>query len=229
MDNLKMPKRAAYSALQRYRLTKPSLDDLITIATDSGYSVLDYSQSANESNIETIICELSLESFARNGMSFVYKNNDIKLIFLCETMNTQEKQYALAHELGHILCGHLKDGYCSNKANLEEEFEANEFAHYLLHPERHRKAVITIRKHKVISIIIFAIIFFGIISIPVVKHIRISQSFYGEYYVTENGEKYHIKNCPVLKGKDNIHRLTIEEFESGRYGPCHICFPEVNN
>ena len=76
------------------------------------------------------------------------------------------------------------------------------------------------------AIVAFVILLCGIISIPVIKHIQLSKSYYGEYYVTESGEKYHIEDCPVIKDKTNTHRLTIEEFESGKYEPCHICMPE---
>ena len=216
----------AYSVLRQYRQVYLSLDDLVRIAKELGYAVLDFSKSLKEGSTEILIRELGLESFARNGKSFIYKNNDIKIVFLCDTMNAKEKRYALAHELGHEYCGHLKNGACCNEANMEEEHEANEFAHYLLHPDWFGRAATYICKHKVMAIVAFVILLCGIISIPVIKHIQLSKSYYGEYYVTESGEKYHIEDCPVIKDKTNTHRLTIEEFESGKYEPCHICMPE---
>ena len=47
--------------------------------------------------------------------------------------------------------------------------------------------------------------------------------YYGEYYVTPSGTKYHTKDCNFVSGKKNIHRLTKEEYESGEYKPCQIC------
>ena len=112
----------------------------------------------------------------------------IKLIFLCETMSPSEKLYALAHELGHVYCGHLKNGLCID-ADMDEEHEANEFAHYLLHPGWGEKIELFVRKHRAISIIATIIIICGIVSIPIIKHIQAGESYYGEYYVTENGKK----------------------------------------
>ena len=56
-----------------------------------------------------------------------------------ESLTDQEKILVMAHEEGHYYCGH-KSG---NKAiSAVEEYEANEFAHYLLYVNplsRHKK------------------------------------------------------------------------------------------
>ena len=65
----------AYSLLRQHMQSSLSLDDLVNIAGELGYSVIDFSHTAREGNAETLIRELGLESFARNGKSFVYKNN----------------------------------------------------------------------------------------------------------------------------------------------------------
>lgn len=223
------PKAAAYSILRRLKATRLSLDDLVGIAREQNYSILDYSNSANNRSTETLIQELGLLSFAQNSKSFVYKNRDIKLIFLCETMNVKEKIYALAHELGHVFCGHLNNHVCCNESNMEEEQEANEFAHYLLHPTWYAKTVISVYKHKVLAIVSAIVLILGIISFPVIRQIKLSKSYYGEYYVTDNGEKYHVADCPVIKDKTNTHRLTNEEYESEKYEPCQICLPDGPN
>ncbi len=219
----------AYSLLRQHMQSRLSLDDLVNIAGELGYSVIDFSHTAREGNAETLIRELGLESFARNGKSFVYKNNEVKLIFLCETMSAKEKLYAMAHELGHVYCGHLKNGTCCNEADMEEEHEANEFAHYLLHPGWYARIMTGVYRHKVMATIIAVILVLGITSIPIIRQIQLSKSYYGEYYVTENGEKYHTADCPVIKDKTNTHRLTNEEYESGKYEPCQICIQDGTN
>ena len=216
-------RRIAYSVLRKHRLTNPTLDDLVKIATSLGFDIIDYSRSATDNSAETLILELGLQSFAQNGKSFIYQNNDIKLIFLCETLNANEKRYALAHELGHVYCEHLKKGAYCNEADMEEEYEANEFAHYLLRPEWYERVWLWINYHKAITIIAVVLLLCSIICILAVN---LSQSYYGEYYVTEKGEKYHVADCPVIKDKKNTHRLTMEEYESGEYEPCQICLPE---
>lgn len=146
-------RKTAFSVLRKHRIINPSLDDLVQIAKELGFDVIDYSKSSSDSSAEVLIRELGLESFAKSGKSFLYQNNKIKLIFLCETMDAKEKLYALAHELGHIYCGHLKDGTCCNVADMEEEHEANEFAHYLLHSGWVNKASLVVCRHKILSII----------------------------------------------------------------------------
>lgn len=108
-------RKTAYAVLRKHKIINPSLDDLVQIAKELGFDVIDYSKFSSESSAEVLIRELGLESFAKNGKSFLYKNNKIKLIFLCETMDAKEKLYALAHELGHIYCGHLKRVYVAMK------------------------------------------------------------------------------------------------------------------
>lgn len=219
-------RKTAYTVLRKHKIINPSLDDLVNISKELGFEVIDYSKSFIESSSEVLIHELGLESFAKNAKSFLYQNNNIKLIFLCETMDAKEKLYALAHELGHIYCGHLKNGSCYKEADVEEEHEANEFAHYLLYPGWGKKAMLAVCRHKIISILVAVIIICCIISISIITQVQLNKSYYGKYYITENGEKYHKKDCLIIKDKTNTHRLTIEEYETGEYEPCQICLPE---
>ena len=46
-----------------------------------------------------------------------------------------------------------------------------------------------------------------------------------DYYVTESGDKYHKEDCRVIQGKNNVRRITEEEFASEKYEPCKICKP----
>ena len=54
---------------------------------------------------------------------------------------------------------------------------------------------------------------------------RTEQRYYGDFYITTTGSKYHEKDCIFIKHKDNVERLTVEQFESGEYEPCDICLP----
>ena len=53
-----------------------------------------------------------------------------------------------------------------------------------------------------------------------------NNSYYGEYYITENGTKYHEKDCMIIKDKNNTQRLTKSDYESGDYEPCQVCLPD---
>ena len=53
-----------------------------------------------------------------------------------------------------------------------------------------------------------------------------NSSYYGHYYITENGSKYHEEDCLIIKDKSNTRRLTEEDFASGEYEPCQVCLPD---
>ena len=44
-------------------------------------------------------------------------------------------------------------------------------------------------------------------------------------YITESGTKYHRKECVYVRDRKDVHRMTLEQFESDLYEPCEVCFP----
>ena len=224
MDKDISAKRVAYSLLKKHKLGVPTLDEIVFIIKSYGFEVIDYELDKRSVGVDTLINELSLQSFAATGKAFTYQKEDVKLLFVCDSMSANEKKYALAHELGHIACGHLKNGVC-NKANMTEEFEANEFAHYLLYPGKNIKAKQWARGHKSIIWIVSIVLVAILVTIPILHIVSLQKSYYGEYYVTESGEKYHEKDCIFIKDKSNVHRMTVDEYESSEYEPCQICLP----
>ena len=143
------------------------------------------------------------------------------MIFLCEELTADEKLYALAHEEGHILSGHF-----GSSDSVEQEQMANEIAHYLLHPPLFVKLRIAIVERKKLAIAILSVILCITITLIATSIIVRDNSYYGEYYITENGTKYHEKDCMIIKDKNNTERLTKAEFESGEYEPCQVCLPD---
>ena len=73
MAEINAVKKKAYSVLKQYKHRDLSLEDLVHLADENGFTVLDYSKTSEESDTETIIKELGLSSFAKTGNSFVYK------------------------------------------------------------------------------------------------------------------------------------------------------------
>jgi hypothetical protein len=64
------------------------------------------------------------------------------------------------------------------------------------------------------------------IAIPVTVNIIQSQLYYGEYYVSKNGTKYHEKDCMTIKDRSHTRRLTEKDYYSGEYEHCQVCLPE---
>ena len=94
---------------------------------------------------------------------------------------------------------------------------------YMLNKGVDRKSCVAAKKHiKAIRIILVSLtaLVIGLLALNAVKK---EQNYYGEYYLTLTGSKYHVKQCIHIEGKTNVHRMTIDEFESGEYAPCRVC------
>lgn len=106
-----------------------------------------------------------------------------------------------------------------------EEQEANEFSHYLLQGTVRSRVSNTASKYKkplVIGAVIAGLATGGGVAS---KEIHDRQLYEGEYYVTEHGEKYHLKNCVTIEDSET-RRLTKEDVKSGKYEPCSVCLPD---
>ena len=80
------------------------------------------------------------------------------------------------------------------------------------------------KRKKALSIVVIVLVALVIGSV-IFHAIKKEQSYYGEYYLTSTGNKYHEDQCIFVKDKTSIRRMTVEEFESGEYEPCDICLP----
>ena len=225
MDISKDVRYKAKNLLLEYGIGKITLDNLIYIIEQQGFEIIEYSQRDRTDSVWTLLQTLNLAPYAESGKAFAYKCGKSKLLFVCEEMTAEEKLYALAHEEGHIAFGHLCNGACSGNI-VEEEYVANEFAHYLLHPPLFLKFVTTVKSNKKKALWIAIIALALAVIIPLTVNIIQSHSYYGEYYVSESGTKYHEKECMTIKDRSNIRRLTEKDYYSGDYEPCHVCLPD---
>ena len=102
-----------------------------------------------------------------------------------------------------------------------QEHEANEFVHFVLYPTLGMKIA---QRRKQIIISLSAIIA-AVTIIAFIGAVNQQKTYYGEYYITETGHKYHKADCVFVKNKTNVRRLTEEEFESGDFEACEMCLP----
>ena len=225
MDIGKDIRYKAKNLLLEYGISKVTLENLIYIIEDQGFEIIEYSQRDCSDSVWTVLNTLNLTAYAESGKAFAYKCGKSKLLFVCEEMTADEKLYALAHEEGHIIFGHLCNGACDGNA-VEEEYVANEFAHYLLHPPLLLKFATTVKRNKKKALWVALIALALAVIIPITVSVIQSRSYYGEYYVTESGTKYHEKECMTIKDRSNVRRLTEKDYYSGDYEPCHVCLPE---
>ena len=138
-----------------------------------------------------------------------------------EDLSEEESVYVVLHEQGHILCRHFSEGSVMGR-DVVQEYEANEFVHYVLEPTVGMKIAV----HRKPIILSLSVIIIAVVIIVLIGAINQQKSYYGEYYITETGHKYHQADCIFVKDKTNVRRLTEEEFESGEFDACEICLPD---
>ena len=215
----------AKSLLLKYRISKLTLNNIVYILEQQGFEIVEYGQNVQQDSSWSIIETLGLSQYALSGKAFAYQLGKTKLIFVCEDLTADEKLYALAHEEGHILCGHLHNGV-SDINLVEQEHIANEIAHYLINPPILLKLWLKMLDRKKLTISIIAVVWCVAIITFVAVLIMKETSYYGEYYITESGTKYHEENCLIIKDKNNVRRLTEKDYYSGEYDPCQVCLPD---
>lgn len=213
------PRRMALSVQGQYRLTRPKLDDIVAIITERGYEIIDFEP---ESEALTLLTgELALTPDILSQNAFVYQRGGVRLVFIKISLTSEEKLYVLAHELGHIVLGHTTNG----SSSIAEEYEANEFVHYLLNPSLMLQGRVGIRNHTRASIALLIIAVLLVVGVVVANYWIDKTKYAGEYYVTPYGTKYHRRECSVIRDRTNLKKLTVEEFDD--YDPCKLCLPEL--
>ena len=217
-------KAAAKSFLNEYKLNEVTLDSLREIIARQGYTIVEFNNIFNDENVTALIEALGVDEQVEKTKGFTYADSKRRLVFLNEDLSDAEKLLVLAHEEGHIYCNHLSSVPIIGK-DVVEEHEANEFTHYILNNSISHKVGFIVKTRKKAITIATAILIVLIAGVIVFSAVRKEQSYYGEYYLTSTGNKYHEEECIFVKDKTSVHRMTIEEFESGEYEPCEICLP----
>lgn len=209
---------------KRFGLFVPTVDGLEGVIEKQGYTIVEFNSHSNDDDVELIIHELGLKDYARGSNGFTYTDSANRLVFVNEALSEEERLTVLAHEEGHIFCGHLGEADIVGR-DVMQEFEANEFAHYLLKGTPFGRLREVIGRYRIISsaavFVIAAALFFSAFTLIS----EADKRYYSEFYVTSTGEKYHLHDCMFIKNKTNLRRLTREEFENGDYLPCNACLP----
>lgn len=225
MSNNARAKAKAF--LNEYRLNEVTLGDLRRIITSQGYIIVEFNHIFNEEHVTALIEALHLDEMVAKTKGFTYADRQRRLVFLNEDLSDNEKLLVLAHEEGHIYCDHFSSVPGIGR-DVVEEYEANEFTHYILNRSITDRIGGFIKEQKKLCGTVAIALIVAVIGLMIFHAIQRERSYYGEYYITSSGNKYHEEECIFVKDKTNVHRLTVDEYESGDYEPCGICLPHSN-
>lgn len=217
-------KTAAKQFWKKYRLTRADSKTLQDALKQQGYTVVEFNRLCNEDAVQTLIDALGLEQYIASSKGFTYASQDFRLVFLHGDLTEEEKAIVLAHEQGHIFCGHVSKQSILGE-DVQQEHEANEFAHCLLHPPLSLRLRSFVRCHKKLTIALLSALTALLLAYGLFSFVSRERSYYGEYYLTETGAKYHTADCGYVRGKDSIRRMTKEDYATGNYSPCEKCIP----
>ncbi len=211
-------KKKAKEFVKKYNFTNPSVTGICDILEKQGYTIVWFNSLSNDSDVDNIIKSFSLSDYIAKTRAFTYVDENFRLVFVNEDLSQEEKLIVLLHEEGHIFCEHFSKKDIIGE-DVRDEDEANNFAHYVLNPTfgiklfKHRRALLCVG----ISVLILSMAALAV-------GFAVNESrYYGKYYITVAGTKYHEKDCGYVKNKTNIHRMTKEDYNTGDYSPCKKC------
>ena len=235
MDNPEIRRRAR-RFLGEFGPGAASSEGLKAAIEKMGYTLVPFRPEGSSEAAETVIRTLGLEGMISGSKAFTFANSSYRFVFFHEGLSDRELRQVLSHEVGHIRCDHLKHAPVLGK-DVEEELEANEFARYLI---RRSERVLWLRRHRKLFATCLVLVILAACGL-VWYHNRPKQTvetrslpvdgvaYYGEYYVTRTGTKFHTKDCgwvTNVKRADGVRRLTVDDFQSGKYSPCSYCLPD---
>ncbi len=211
--------------LRENGVTQITYPQLTACTGQLGYTVVEFNSVFNEGPVGILLGMLQLPRGQLQSRGFTYVDANYRMVFVHEDLSQAEKTVVLAHELGHIVLGHMRTARVIG-TDVLQEYQANEFAHYLLAQTTARRLgrqSFFCRNRRVIAVVLALV---ALAALAGGVWLARQRSAFGEYYVTETGTKYHTADCKYIKGKPDAHPMTKAQFDSGMYNRCRICLPE---
>lgn len=207
--------------LHKYINGSISSEKIIAALESQGYSTVFYNAISNNNDVAILSNMLGVNEYMRCSKGFTYTDSNNRIVFINEDLCEEEKIYVLLHEQGHILFRHFREGSVIGN-DVIQEYEANEFVHYVMNST----IEVNIKRYKKQIILTVVILAISVIIIVLSGNVIQQETYFGNYYITETGHKYHEAECIFVKNKTNVRRITKAEFDSGDYEPCEICLPD---
>lgn len=220
-------KKLAVKFLKKFNITDLNLENFSEAIGKQGYTIVEYSKVVNSDDVENLLLALGVKALSLTTGAFTYADKTTRIVFIEEGLSDDEKIILLAHEQGHIFCGHMNNMNGIIGDDIKKEQEANEFAHYLLKRGLWRKITIYFSINKLKSFLIF-LVFIAVLTGVVLCIFHITQNNHKpKFFRTYHGECYHQPDCLTLNGNKGYYD-TAENFKKDNIRPCKVCIPETN-
>lgn len=124
-------KKQATDFKRKHNVTKVTSSNLCTALNEQGYTVIEFNGIVDNDDVAALRDTLGVGQYMTQSRCFTYRDDKRRLVFIHEDFTEEERQITLAHEEGHIWNDHLiQAGILGN--DVIQEYQANEFAHFLL-------------------------------------------------------------------------------------------------
>lgn len=201
-----------------YKGTKGNITipGVIKFLESVGYSVVFFNTEEGDYLLQ------SYELYPCTANALTYCGNT-KVVFVDNLLHPSDKLFALLHECGHILMGHLDDMIDQHVYENEAEAFAYKVMHYAS-PKTFQKVVFSIIVAVLIVVCTLCFSCKPQDSMHKTSTQMISSGVVDEIvYITPTGKKYHRASCYYAK-HHNSTRVFKSEAEKTRE-PCSLCNP----
>ena len=147
-------RRAVNDFKKKYSIKSVTSDAMKETIEDQGYTIVEFG-TLNDDNVQVLIDELDLQKYIDSAACFIYQDEKIRLLFLNRDLSEEESIVVLSHEEGHIWLDHS----IRNSAfgtDVKQEYEANEFVHYLL-KKSNKKIIVAVASTLLVVIKLFLV------------------------------------------------------------------------
>lgn len=123
-------RKRAKAFLEEYSIDK-GYESLCVAAESLGYVIAEFDPCLPISEEMKLIRLLNLSDKISSTRGLTYACGEHRVLFVDDRLTDKEKLIVMAHELGHIVLGHMEHNYVIGRDVLEE-YEAYMFAYFCL-------------------------------------------------------------------------------------------------
>lgn len=219
-----MNKKAKRAATKFYKMAgkKPTVQNVVSGLKKLGYNVILFNTPQGDELLES----LGLDKDKENTNAFTAVG-DARFVFLNNSISSSDKLYALLHEAGHIMLGHVGSGMMKWQDSSMMEAEANAFSAEVIAPTSPISMIAAIVT--VIAMIVSFCFGYGVHrpeTVTVFSEQTAANSIASTnsiVYITSSGSKYHSSNCIYTKDK-NCAMIDKRQAQL-IFEPCSVCNP----